>query len=66
MKRKNAVASENPINFSEEKVVRVQLGTRIAARFLGVGLEEPLPEMHLEVDSLFPEPLSRRQDDAQD
>ena len=66
MKRNSELASETPISFSEEKVVRIKLGTRIAARFLGVGLEEPLPEMHLGVGSLFPESLTRRQDDAQD
>lgn len=31
---------------SEESQVRPKLGSRIAARFAGVGISEPLPELH--------------------
>lgn len=31
---------------SEEAQVRTNLGSRIAARFAGAGLDEPLPELH--------------------
>jgi hypothetical protein len=54
MKRKDALASGNAINSPEEKAARVQLSTRIAARFVGVGLEEPLLEQHADIGQLVP------------
>jgi len=64
MKRKNALASGNAINSANEMAVRVQLGTRIASKFLGVGLEQPLPEIHLEVGPVLPAVLTLRREDT--
>lgn len=48
-----------------EKPSRVWLGTIIAARFVDVGLDEPLPEMHWEIDRLPPAIPTHHQEDAQ-
>ncbi len=42
------------INPQLEKPIGEGLGSRIAARFAGIGLEAPLPELHIEIGPHVP------------
>jgi len=66
MERQRILDQGNAMNPLAEKPSRVQLGTIIAARFVDVGLDEPLSEMHWEIDRLPLAIPTHHQEDAQD
>lgn len=49
MKSEENPGTRDAINPQIEKPISVGLGTRIAAKFVGVGLDVSLPELHSEI-----------------
>ena len=65
MEPRSSLDHRDAINPLTEKPAPVRLGTSIAARFVNIGLDQPLPEVHLEIDRLPPAISIQCQADAQ-